>query len=96
MRALFRQEALEEALEAQAWHEDRAPGLGLEFARAVDAAVAAIRRHPQAFPRIESDFRRVLLRRFPYALIYLVEDDAIVILACFHHARRPRTPREHD
>ena len=41
MRILFRPEARAELLEAQAWYESRATGLGLEFARVVDAAVAS-------------------------------------------------------
>jgi plasmid stabilization system protein ParE len=30
-----------------------------------------------------------LLRKFPYALYYLVDDDRIVVLACFHQRRNP-------
>jgi hypothetical protein len=41
MHVVFRPEAEEELLEAQAWYEARAAGLGLEFARAVDVAVEA-------------------------------------------------------
>ena len=36
-------------MEAQAWYEARAKGLGLEFARSVDAAVEAAARNPEAF-----------------------------------------------
>lgn len=49
MRILFRPQARTEALEAQAWYESRAAGLGLEFARALDAAVASAVRNPNAF-----------------------------------------------
>ena len=46
MRILFRPEARAEVLEAQAWYESRAAGLGLEFARALEAAVATASRNP--------------------------------------------------
>jgi hypothetical protein len=36
MRIVFRYEAQRELLEARAWYEERSPGLGFEFARAVD------------------------------------------------------------
>ena len=41
MRVGFRPEARAEVLEARSWYEAHSPGLGLEFARAVDAALAA-------------------------------------------------------
>ena len=56
MRVVFRPEAQRELLEARAWYEERSPGLGFEFARAVDVAVAIAERMPLAFPRIEADF----------------------------------------
>lgn len=40
MLVVLRPEAEQELLEAQAWYESKALGLGFEFARAADAAVA--------------------------------------------------------
>jgi len=34
---------------------------------------------------------RVLLRRFPYSLVYQFQGDTLVVLACFRHRRNPRT-----
>jgi len=36
------------------------------------------------------DIRRGLPRRFPYCIFYLVEQEQIVILACFHACRDPK------
>lgn len=84
-----RPEALRELLEAQDWYEQRAPGLGLDFARAVDAAAARALRMPLAYPRIEAEFRHIVLRRFPYSIIYYVTESELVIISFFHHRRRP-------
>lgn len=89
MRVVFRPQARTELLEARAWYEERSPGLGLEFARAVDVAVERALRTPEAFRFIEADFRHVLMRRFPYSIIYYVTDTELVIVSCFHHRRRP-------
>ena len=89
MRLVFRPEARRELLEAQAWYETRAAGLGLEFARAVDAAVAQVLRMPLAHPVIDDAFRHVYLRRFPYSIIYHVAESEVVVIACFHHRRQP-------
>ena len=89
MQAVFRPEAQIELLEAQAWYEARSPGLGFEFARAIDAAVTRALRTPLTFPRIEAEFRHVAARKFPYAIIYDASESELVVVSCFHHSRRP-------
>lgn len=39
------------------------------------------------------EFRRRLLRRFPYAIYFGIENDTIVVFGLFHCARNPRTIR---
>ena len=89
MRLAFRPEAHQELPEAQAWYELPSPGLGFEFARAVDAALAMALRIPLAFPRIETGFRHVITRKFPYSIIYHPAEPELVVVFCFHHSRRP-------
>ena len=59
MLVVLRPEAEQELLEAQAWYESKALGLGFEFARAAEAAVASALRNPFGHLRIEEEFRRV-------------------------------------
>lgn len=77
-------------MEAQAWYESRATGLGLEFARSIDAAIASAVRDPEAFAPIVNDCRKVLLRRFPFSVVYRVRGDEFLVVAVFHHRRDPR------
>ena len=86
-RFVFRAEAYAEVLEAREWYAAQAPGLELEFARAVDAALTAVARFPDGFPVVERDVRRAILRRFPYQLLFYQAGDDVVILACYHHRR---------
>ena len=93
-RLVFRREARAEVRAARDWYDERAPGLGLEFARAVDAAIAAIRQNPEAYPLVEGDIRRAILRRFPYNIFFYREAaDELVVLACLHHRRDPEAWR---
>lgn len=89
MRMVFRPAARREILEAQAWYEARARGLGFEFARAVEVAVEQVLRMPLAHPVLDGDFRHIFLRRFPYSIIYHVSESELVVVACFHHRRKP-------
>jgi plasmid stabilization system protein ParE len=90
MRVLFRPEARDDVLDARDWYERQSAGLGAEFVRALEAAVAIAQRNPEAFPSVLGDFRRVLLRRFPYSIVYQMQPDTLVVFACFHQRRSPR------
>jgi plasmid stabilization system protein ParE len=89
VRGSFRPEARRELLEARQWYEQHAQGLGAEFSRAADAAVASVLRDPLRLRVFAGEYRRILLRRFPYALVYRVWRDEIVFVGCFHHRRDP-------
>ena len=82
-------EAETEVQEAFAWYEQQSVGLGHEFLRAADTCVSSIQRNPLAYPTAHGQTRRALLRKFPYALFYLIDGDRIVVLACFHLRRQP-------
>lgn len=96
MRLVVRPEARQELLAAQAWYEGRVVGLGFEFARAVDAAIGRITRSPHAFPRIESEFQHVVLRRFPYSIIYHASETELTVISVFHHRRKPGSWQRKD
>lgn len=69
---------------AHDWYEQHAPGLGKEFVRMVDAAIAGLARQPELFPPIHRGLRRALVRRFPYAVFYRIDPDAARIVAVLH------------
>ncbi|HEY4125553.1 MAG TPA: type II toxin-antitoxin system RelE/ParE family toxin [Rhizomicrobium sp.] len=89
-RVLFRQEAENDVAEAFAWYESRSKGLGADFLRALDVAVSSIQRRPSLHREIAPGRRRVLLRRFPYSVVYYLHNEDLVIVACFHGKRDPR------
>ena len=78
-----------ELLDAVQYYESQAKGLGSEFLDQIDAAVLDIREAPERWPVIRLSIRRRLVHRFPYALLYRVEPDEIIIQATMHLHRRP-------
>jgi len=82
-------EAAAELEDAVQWYERRSVGLGLEFARRIRAVLAVIERAPMQFPEAAPGIRRALVRRFPYAVYFLVDPDRIAVTAIFHHRRDP-------
>jgi toxin ParE1/3/4 len=90
---IFRPLAAADVEEAYRWYDGRRQGLGDEFIAAVQVALQSAVVSPHAYPQVHRDKRRVLLRRFPYSLIYRAIDEQIVVLACLHGRRHPRAMR---
>jgi toxin ParE1/3/4 len=63
-------EAEQDVAEAYAWYEDRRAGLGEEFLSCVDACIEAMGRTPEMHAVVYENYRRALVRRFPYAVFY--------------------------
>ena len=80
--------------EAYAWYEGRRPGLGEEFLRRLDASLQGLRRTPEIHPFIQENYRRGLVRRFPYAVFYESTPDTVTVYCVFHTSRDPKKWRE--
>ena len=93
-RVRLHEAAAEEAVEAAAWYEKERPGLGEDFERAVDAALDLLEEEivplvPVPGPAGTLGVKRLLLRRFPYAVIVRESAGEVVVIAFAHTARRP-------
>jgi plasmid stabilization system protein ParE len=89
MRYEFHPEALEEYRQAALWYAEREPELGLQFIGSVEDAIKRVVDAPSRWRVIEEDVRRCLTRVFPYALLYTIEDDFLLIVAVMHCSREP-------
>src|SRR5260370_33075470 len=79
--------------ESHAWYEGRDPGLGEEYLRCVDTCLLSIRRTPEAFQIVRKDYRRALIRRFPYGIYDKLVQDSVVY-AVLHGSHDPDTLRK--
>lgn len=82
-------EAQQDVDEAYCWYEDRRPGLGEEFLGCVDACIHAICRTPDLHPIIHEEYRRALVRRFPYAVFFEYSADNVTVYSIFHTSQDP-------
>jgi len=76
--------------DAAAWYEEQAEGLSRDFLDELDRAVRLIRIYPLLAQQIEPEIRRFLFARFPYSLIYGIDQETIVVIAVAHQRREPR------
>lgn len=89
MKYAFHPEARLEYRESAASYTEARPGLGAEFTREVELVIKRICDTPKRWKIVEQDVRRCLTRRFPYAVLYTLEKDYVLIVAIMHGSRRP-------
>lgn len=94
-RLIVRREARSELAEAVDWYRSQHPDFGNRFLRAFLEAVNKLVENPYLFQRLDDDIRRVRLKDFPYNLLYFIQEDRVVIVACAHAKRRPGYWRDH-
>ncbi len=83
-------EANADLREGLAWYENIHADLDLRFALAMEAAVEVIAQSPRRFQIVHGEIRRAGVKRFPYVLLFKVENNRIVVIACMHGRHNPR------
>jgi plasmid stabilization system protein ParE len=84
MKLSFYPEAVLELEDAIFYYEDCQKVLGKQLNQEIKSAVKLITMHPEAWASLENNIRRMLVRRFPYGLLYTISNDEIIILAVMH------------
>jgi toxin ParE1/3/4 len=79
---------------AIAWHEEQAPGLGTMLWESVDDVLRRLKKTPDGSTTVpgvppELGVRRAFTRRFPYAVVFIVQGDDVKVIAIAHSSRRP-------
>ncbi len=94
MRLRVLQQAEWESRDAAVWYDERLQGLGTAFLDEYQSALERIEFDPALFGRLETvaepgEIRRLLLRRFPYMVVYEILRDEVLVLAVAHVNRQP-------
>jgi plasmid stabilization system protein ParE len=86
--------AADEAAAAERWYRERNETAATRFRRELDRAVDLLSERPEAGSPYVGNTRRVLLRRFPFFVVYRVLVERVHIVAVAHARRRPGYWRE--
>lgn len=87
-------EAEQDLNEAYDWYEQRRAGLGEDFLSCVDACIQSICRTPALYAILFEQYRRALVRRFPYAVFYEYNENTVIVYGILHTSRDPAKWRE--
>ena len=94
LELVIRPEAEADVLEGFRWYNEQLPGLGQEFLVEIDRALESIQSYPEANRKLYREYRRCLMRRFPYSIFYVIHAEKIVVFGILHAARDPRLWRK--
>jgi plasmid stabilization system protein ParE len=67
------------------------PTLPVRFGIELEITYSLISEYPEMYPVVYREFRRALLRRFPYSVFYIVEHAVILIVGVVHQSRDDTT-----
>ena len=76
--------------EAAEWYNAQRLGLGIEFIAEVQGADRLLLANPLRYAVRFDDIRRLNLRRFPYGIFFILQDETIVVIGVFHFRRDSR------
>ena len=90
MRVQLAQAAQDELLHASAFYASKGgEALGRAFLDEFERATHALMVQPLMGAPFQHGTRRIVLRRFPYKLVYDVRGDVLRIIAVAHERRKP-------
>jgi plasmid stabilization system protein ParE len=93
-RVVFHPGASKDYAAAFAWYYARGTALASDFEREIDRGIRLVFRNPLRWPKFDDQRRRLVVRKFPYSIIYELHGNDVVILAVAHGKRRPNYWRE--
>ena len=82
--------AAEELKDAIDFYEIQVKGLGKRFKDEIKFALRAIKKNPDTWPTESDDIKKYILHKFPYKILYSIENNYIYIIAIAHMHRRPQ------
>ena len=94
MIVTLRPDAQADLADAARWYEEQRQGLGGKLLDEVVRTLGLIAENPLSHPRVLKELRRAVIRRFPFCVFYLIEDDGIVVVAMLHAHRDPARWKE--
>ncbi|MGF1575358.1 MAG: type II toxin-antitoxin system RelE/ParE family toxin [Cyanophyceae cyanobacterium] len=89
MKYVFHPEAFNEYAESVQYYMEQRVEVAQGFINAIEGTVYRIMESPTRYATIDGDVRRCMALKFPYGLLYTIEQDYILIVAVMHCSRSP-------
>ena len=88
---IVKPEAELDIVESAKWYEQQRSELGYRLLEAVDEKISLIEKNPLLYQKRYKNMRFALLKRFPFAIHFIVQDNNIYVLAVLSTHRNPQS-----
>ena len=89
LNIIFHPDIENEVKASYEWYQNQAKGLGEDFLTELETAYQAIVELPNTWPKFQKGFRRFLLSKFPFSVIYRFNRETVYVVAVMHNSRKP-------
>ena len=79
---------------AYEWYENKQEGLGERFLIELVACYAQLEIHPEYYSKAGKTVRKILLKHFPYIVVFEIIKDTVFVYTVLHTSRNPREIRK--
>ena len=89
MRLFYTDRTIVDIEVAFGWYEKQRKGLGHEFLDCVEKSVKNICAVPEMYQVTYANFRGCVIRRFPFSIIYTIEEEGLIVHSAFNNRQDP-------
>lgn len=86
--------AEQDLVESMEFYESRQLGLAIRFHDELFRIILLLRNSPKIGTMIDANFRSFSLDKFPFSIVYRLEEDTLIVVAIAHHSRHPEYWRD--
>ena len=86
-RPVFHPGASEDYESAFAWYSTHGPSIARDFEREIERCLRIIAESPLRWPKYDETRRRMVVRKFPYSIVYEFVGQRVVVVAIAHGRR---------
>ncbi|MEI6021279.1 MAG: type II toxin-antitoxin system RelE/ParE family toxin [Bacteroidota bacterium] len=87
--------AIKDIEQAKTWYNKQQPQLGNTFVDYIFESIEQIHKHPLSFPNKHAFTREMAVKKFPYLIIFSIEEDILFILRVFPCRTNPKKKYKH-
>jgi hypothetical protein len=84
---IFKPRSIEMQKEAYQWYEQKQKGLGELFLTELEYHYAKLQHFPSAYTTVYKNYRQTRLKKFPYVIVFKINDTDVLVYAIFHSSR---------
>ncbi len=87
---ILQTEAIIELQKIFEWYEKQQIGVGYILLQEIENCFEKLSVNPQHYTYINEKYRRIKVKRFPYQIIYEIEETVVFVNSVFHTKRKPK------